>query len=261
MRFATCLTLIGLSGTAWGQAALDDAGTPQRTTDPNASPDTTATAEPKAEYGFDLRLRHVSIPKGLVELFVEHSAGGSSSNGIGVDLVRRRGDLELQLGFEFEHIEPGEGVWINKGDDVSGGDEADYIVSPEHTTDGETKLGWFTVEFTFLNHAKINKYVAVRYGGGAGIGFITGQLQHYDVICAGATNGNPEPGCVPNVAPFNGSAASATGPVAYDFPPIFPVVNAIIGVQIRPTPMAVVNIEGGIRTVPFIGLSVGYFLN
>jgi hypothetical protein len=65
---------------------------------------------------------------------------------------------------------------------------------------------------------------------------------------------------VPNVAPFNGTG-SATGPVAYDFPPVFPVVNAIIGLQIRPTPKAVVNIEGGIRTVPFIGLSVGYFLN
>src|ERR1043165_625409 len=106
MRLALLLTLVGLSGTAWGQAALDDAGKPQRTTDPNAAPDTTATAEPKPEYGFDLPLRHVAIPAGLVELFVEHSAGGSSSNGIGVDFVRRRGNVELQLGFEFEHIEP-----------------------------------------------------------------------------------------------------------------------------------------------------------
>jgi preprotein translocase subunit SecA len=38
-------------------------------------------------------------------------------------------------------------------------------------------------------------------------------------------------------------------------------INAILGLQIRPTPKAVINIEGGIRTVPFIGLSVGYFLN
>ncbi|HUS29463.1 MAG TPA: hypothetical protein VMZ53_13180 [Kofleriaceae bacterium] len=250
------MTLIGLSGTAWGGAALDDAGSPQRTTDPNASPDTPATAEPKLEYGVDIRLRHVMIPQGLVELFVERAAGGSGNNGIGLDLVRRRGNLELQLGFEFEHIEPGEGVWINKGDNVAGGDEADYIISAEHA--GKS-LGWFTLEFTFLNHAPINKYLAVRYGGGAGIGIITGELQHYDVICNGATNGNPEPGCVPPA--FGGTPQSSTGPVAYDFPPIFPVVNAIIGLQIRPAPKATINIEGGIRTVPFIGISAGYFFN
>jgi hypothetical protein len=256
MRFATCLTLLGLTGTAWGQAALDDAGKPERTTDPNASPDTPATAELKPEYGVGIRLRHVSIPTGLIELFVERSAGGASNNGIGVDFVRRRGNLELQLGMEFEHIEPGEGVWINKGDNVNAGDESDYIISAEHAG---TNLGWFTVEFTFLNHAPINKYVAVRYGGGAGIGFITGELQHYDVICAGgATNDNPSPGCVPQTAPYNGTG-NATGPVVYDFPPIFPVVNAIIGLQIRPTPKATINIEGGIRTIPFFGISAGYF--
>ena len=255
MRLASLVTLVGLTGTAWGGAALDDAGKPERTTDPNASPDTPATAEPKLEYGVDIRLRHVMIPKGLVELFVERAAGGASNNGIGLDLVRRRGNLELQLGFEFEHIEPGEGVWINKGDNVAGGDEADYIISADHAG---TSLGWFTIEFTFLNHAPITKNVAIRYGGGAGIGIITGELQHYDVICNGATNGNPEPGCVP---PAFGGTGSATGPVAYDFPPIFPVVNAIIGVQIRPTPKAVINVEGGIRTVPFIGISAGYFFN
>jgi hypothetical protein len=257
MRLAPLVTLVGLTGTAWGGAALDDAGKPQRTTDPNASPDSPATAEPKLEYGVDIRLRHVVIPKGLVELFVEHAAGGSSNNGIGLDLVRRRGDLELQLGFEFEHIEPTEGVWINKGDNVANGDEADYIINPDHAG---KNLGWFTIEFTFLNHAPINKYLAVRYGGGAGIGIITGELQHYDVICNGATNGSPEPGCVPQTAPFNGTG-SATGPVAYDFPPIFPVVNAIIGLQIKPAPKAVINVEGGIRTVPFIGISAGYFFN
>jgi hypothetical protein len=255
MRLAPLVTLIGLTSTAWGGAALDDAGTPQRTTDPNASPDTPATAEPKLEYGVDIRLRQVFVPQGLVELFVERAAGGSSNTGFGLDLVRRRGNLELQLGFEFEHIEPGEGVWINKGDNVAGGDEADYIISAEHA--GKS-LGWFTIEFTFLNHAPITKNIAVRYGGGAGIGIITGELQHYDVICNGATNGNPEPGCVP---PAYSGTGAATGPVAYDFPPIFPVVNAILGLQIKPTAKSTINIEGGIRTVPFIGISGGYFFN
>lgn len=255
MRFATSLTLLALSGTAWGQAALDDAGKPQHTTDPTASPETMALAEPKLEYGVDLRLRRVYVPNWMIGLFTERSAGGAANTGIGVDLVRRRGNLELQLGFEFEHTQPGEGVYINSGDNVAQGDEADYIISADHAG---KNLGWATIEFTFLNHAPIGKYLAVRYGGGAGLGIITGELQHYDVICNGATNDNPEPGCVPPTSPFNGSG-TATGPVAYDFPPVFPVVNAIIGLQIRPTPKAVINIETGIRTIPFFGMSAGYF--
>jgi hypothetical protein len=256
MRFATSLsllTVLGTAGSAFGQA-LDDEGKPVPTTDPAASP-TVVETSPKLEYGADIRLRQVFVPKGLLELFVERSAGGASNTGFGVDLVRRRGNLELQLGFEFEHIEVGEGAWINSGDNVAGGDEADYILSADHA--GKS-FGWFTLEFTFLNHAPINKYVAVRYGGGAGIGFITGELQKYDVICVGATNETPEPGCKPTGLGGQGIDAN-NAPEAYDMPPVFPVVNAIIGLQIRPTPKAVINVETGIRTIPFLGLSAGYF--
>lgn len=263
MRLASLVTLVGLTGTAWGGAALDDAGKPERTTDPNASPDTPATAEPKLEYGVDLRLRRVFVPEFMLNLFVDRHSGGISNTGIGADLIRRRGNLELQLGFEFEHVQPNEGVWINSNENVAQGDEADYIVSADRA--GKS-LGWFSIEFTFLNHAPINKYVAVRYGGGAGLGIITGGLQKYDVPCAaGATNENPEPACVPAgvTSPSGnvGTATQASGPNDYDLPPVFPVVNAIIGLQIRPAPKAVVNIEAGIRTIPFIGLSAGYFFN
>ncbi|HEY5945494.1 MAG TPA: hypothetical protein VIV40_08380 [Kofleriaceae bacterium] len=248
------LTILGAAGTAWGQA-LDDEGKPVPTTDPAAAPTSLDTATPKLEYGADLRLREVFVPGWMLGLFVDKHSGGISNGGIGVDLVRRRGNLELQLGFEFEHVQPNEGVWINSGDNVAAGDEADYIINPEHSG---KDLGWFTVEFTFLNHAPINKYVAIRYGGGAGIGFVTGGLQKYDVPCAaGTTNENPDPGCKPTS--LGGTAAAARGPNDYDLPPVFPVVNAIIGVQIRPTPKAVINLETGIRTLPFLGLSAGYF--
>ena len=148
MRFATSLTLLtvlGAAGSAWGQA-LDDEGKPVPTTDPAAAPTSLATTENQIEYGADIRLRQVFVPKGLIGLFVERVPGGASNTGFGVDLVRRRGNLELQLGFEFEHIEPKEGVFINSGDNVAGGDSADYLLSAEHAG---KKFGWFTLEFTF----------------------------------------------------------------------------------------------------------------
>src|SRR6267142_1523435 len=147
MRFATLALLTFAISTASGEAragaALDD-GTPKPTTDATARPDTPDLASDKVTYGVDIRLRKVYLPESLIGLFVEKAAGGSSSTGYGVDLVRRRGNLELQLGFEFEHIAPTEGVWINKGDDVTKGATVDYILNPTHAG---SEFGWFTVEF------------------------------------------------------------------------------------------------------------------
>lgn len=273
MRLGTGLAILVMGRTAHAGAALDDASkTPApattRTTDPAAAPDSLETAQDKVDYGVDLRLRHVWVPSGLIGLFVNRAAGGASNNGIGVDLVRRRGNLELQLGFEYEHLELQEGVYINSGDNVPG-DTADFILSPTHAPNGDS-LGWFTIEFTFMNHAPINKYISFRYGGGAGLGIITGKLYRIDTQCTGAaTNSNPEPGCVP--AGYNASNGTpGTGitspdhpgdpePNPYGLPPVFPVVNAVIGLQIKPVEKAVINIEAGIRTIPFVGMSAGYF--
>ncbi|HEY1554731.1 MAG TPA: hypothetical protein VGF94_07825 [Kofleriaceae bacterium] len=231
-----------------------------------ASPTTTSTtadASDKPEYGVDLRLREIYLPSSLVGLFVNHAAGGASNTGFGVDFVRRRGTLELQLGFEYEHINLQEGVYVNSGDNVQNGDTVDYILNPAHAG---TDFGWFTLEFTFMNHAPINKYLSFRYGGGAGIGFLTGAVKRYDIMCApGATNDSPSPQCVPQQFGGGGTISpdksGEVEPAAYDLPSVFPVVNAIIGLQIKPTPKAVINIEGGIRTLPFIGMSAGYFFN
>lgn len=257
MRTGTSLTLLALmTGTALAQPALDDAGKPKPTVDATASPGNLETTGPAPEYGVDLRIRQVFVPKGLLELFVDRSAGGASNTGFGVDLLRRRGNLELQLGFEYEKIEVKEGVWIASGDNVAAGDEADYLLSAARA--GES-LSWFTIEFTFLNHAPINDKLAFRYGGGAGLGIVMGSLQKYDVACVGATNDTPEPGCRPQQV-NGGNGIDADGvPADYDLPPVFPVVNAIIGLQIRPVKKAVINIETGIRTLPFVGVSAGYY--
>src|SRR5262252_7564787 len=149
MRFVTGLGLLAiLVGTARAGAALDDNSSsttppPQttRTTDPNAAPDSLQTSKDKVEYGVDLRLRQVFLPQGLIGLFVARAAGGASNTGFGVDLIRRRGDLELQLGFEYEHIALQEGVYINSGDSVPT-DTADFILSPTHAG---SDFGWFTI--------------------------------------------------------------------------------------------------------------------
>lgn len=251
---AVCLIVLVLAAVAGGSAmagpALDD---DKRTPDPATESEPTPNP---IEYGVGLRLRSVWVPRAILELFVERAADGAQNFGYGVELTRRRGTSELQLGFELEHINVGQGVWINKGDNVAANDEADFVLSPDSSG---KQLSWFTLEFTFLNHAEISKIFALRYGGGIGLGILIGELDHYNIICVNATNANPEPGCVPDR--FNGTGQYSEGSatvVAYDLPPVFPVVNAILGLQIRPTEQLTINIEGGIRTLPFFGVSTSY---
>jgi len=242
-------------GSAWAGPALDDDKQKERTQ--QTAPESTEPGEAPVEYGVGVRLRSVWVPKAILELFVQRAAGGAQNFGLGVDLTRRRGNTELQLGLEFERVNVGQGVWINKGDDVSAGDEADFVLGPDASGH---QLGWFTVEFTFINHAEINKYLAVRYGGGLGLGIVIGELDHYNIQCVNATNSAPEPGCV--AMRFGGNGIYSDGgqiEVAYDLPPVFPVVNAILGLQIKPTEHMTINVEGGIRTLPFLGVSSSIF--
>lgn len=99
--------------------------------------------------------------------------------------------------------------------------------------------------------------IGLRLGIGGGLGILTGELQRYDVLCNGATNATPVPGCVP--PQFQGTGTVTGGPTAYNLPPVFPVLNAIAGVQFRPLDKLTVNLEGGIRTMLFFGVSSSYF--
>lgn len=230
----------------------------------------TTTPSKPIEYGIGLRARQLHVDERLLELFMERVPGPAKGYGVGIELARRRGDLELQLSGEVDYLEPAEGVYIDKGADVAdpptgGGDEADFVLAPEHN--GNKRLAWMSLEFTFLNHASITKRIKIRYGAGLGVGVIRGKLGRYDIICSGATNANPEPGCVPPDPTFNGSGTYSDdggritpGTIAtYDLPRVLPVVNAIIGVQIRPFEKMTINIETGIRTVPFVGVSTAFF--
>ena len=261
-----CLMLGALGSTVWAGPALDDdkkaapiSGTNSAETP--AAPD--PNAEPAVDYGVGIRLREIFLPSGLMGLFVARTPGGAQNTGIGIELIRRRGETELQLGFEYEHITPAEGVYIERGKNVPA-DESDYILHPAHAG---KDLGWFTIDFTFVNHVQLTKQVQFRYGGGAGLGILTGELDHYNIVCAaGSSNNNVDPGCVPpdpRYATANGQGKGTYSddgtPKKYDLPPVFPVVNAIIGLQYKPTSALTINLEGGIRTLPFIGISSAYF--
>jgi len=226
------LLVVGLAAGTAGAQALDD--------DMGSSPAQPGTVNPeKTHIGLGLRVRNVRVPKPLIELFVERAAAGSSNVGIGLELSRRKGQFEVQFGLEYEKIFIPDGIWIDKGDQIPQ-DEVDFVEFEN--------FGWITAELSFLYHTPIVKQLSVRYGGGAGIGILRGEIIRTDYVC---TSSSVE-SCDPKINPENDKRP-------YDIPPVMLVVNAIIGLQIRPTDEIFINIEGGLRTVPFFGATAGYY--
>jgi len=230
--------ITGGAGTAGAQAALDDDDDDTTSPDPSTGDDDLDDAD-KTMIGAGVRLRSVTVPKGLIELFVEKAAGGSSEFGFGLEIARRRGNFEIQFGVEYDKIFIEKGLWIDKGDELPA-DEPDFV-----EFEG---FGWITAEVTFLNHTPIAKQFALRYGGGAGIALVRGEVVRTDYRCTSAD----EDTC-------SQSPAAENIREPYDIPPVMLIVNAILGVQIRPIDQLFINIEGGLRTVPFFGATLGYY--
>jgi hypothetical protein len=196
-------------------------------------------APEEARFGAGLRIRRVSIPKALIEVFVEKAATGVSGTGFGVELYRRRGNFELQVGFEYEGLDGDPGIWVDKNKTLTS-EGPDFVQFDD--------FGWFTIEVNFINHTPLSKYIALRYGGGAGLGILKGSVKRTDYVCTA----NDESTCSQDPAAVNVEEP-------YDFPPVFPVINAIIGMQFRPIENVVINVEGGLRTLLYFGLTAGYY--
>lgn len=231
------LSLVFATGTAAAQgAALDD----ETSGDP-AAPAIPGTDEggPKTNIGVGVRLRSVRIPAGMLEWFVEDVPGGVSNIGFGAELSRRKGEFEVQFGLEYEKLTVTPGPWLEKDKMIQGGSVDDV------RDDG---FGWVTAELSFMYHTPIIPQLAVRYGGGAGLGILMGSVRRTDQQCIT----NSYDSCVDDPSGENQDSP-------YDLPPVMLVVNAILGVQVRPTNEIFINIEGGLRTVPFFGMTAGYY--
>ena len=235
----TAAVVLGLGLDARGAAAQVALEEEEESSPPPTAPEA-AYAPIKTNIGLGLRLRNVRVPKGLLEAFVERAAGGSSNFGIGLELSRRKGNFEFQFGLEYEKIFIEPGIWIDKGDSIPQ-DEADFVEFED--------FGWVTAEATFLYHTEIVPQFAIRYGGGAGIGVFMGDVVRTDYVCTSSDpdSCNEKPGAENMKTPYE------------NIPPVFLVVNAIVGVQIRPTEAIFINIEGGLRTLPFFGTTAGYY--
>lgn len=231
-------TLLVSAGSARGQGAAidDDAPAPAPA---GAAAD--LTVGPPAQLGVGLRIRSVRMPQSLVELFVESTEGSQSHLGLGVEFNRRRGDFEFAIGLEFESLAMNNGIWVDKGDSIPV-DEADLV-----EFDG---LGWVGLDASFLWHQRLHDKVSLRYGAGLGLAYVYGDVLRTDYRC---TTDQVESCSLRTNPPAEQNRTPEDG-----IPPVFPIVNVSVGLQVMPVDKVLITFEAGIRTIPFFGTTLGY---
>ncbi len=194
----------------------------------------------KVRHGVGLRLRYIFVPKGLIELFLEEAPSGVSQTGFGIDYVRRKKNFEFSVGFEYDKLAPDDGYFVERGGDPRQAGTTDFI-----EFDG---LSWYTIDASIVYHQPLSPLISLRYGGGLGFGIVTGDVISTDAQCGGTD--------------LQGGDCARTGPEIdkkedfFRFPPVF---NVIGGVQVTPADNFAINVEVGMRTVFYSGISGQYF--
>lgn len=219
-----------------------------------AEPDTTVTAgvpmvdaakqdAGAARYGLGVRARWVSVPTWLLGIFLNQSKSLSSYT-LGIEGFRRRGDFDFVLGVAWQSLSPPDGNWLGKGKDPV--TDTDFVQF--------RGLGAVSVDAAFILRTELNPYVSLHYGGGIGLGIVTGKMMRTSDGTPGcATSPGDTNACTPIIPPtctatattacpvsvINGSGGMSDGPQHGsqfrddNVPTVYPIVNLVTGLDFR----------------------------
>jgi len=284
--FALCVLVPLGASTAFAEPAeappADEAGkmpAPQEATSPSSpsgtpsAPDTGIGSETTAvggvpmvdartqdangvRYGLAVRGRWITVPSWLLGIFLDQSKSLSSYS-TGIEGFRRSGDFDFVLGVAWQALSPPDGNWLGKGKTAA--TDTDYIQFKG--------LGAISVDAAFILRTELNPYVHLRYGGGIGIGIITGKMLQTSAGTPGcATSPGDTTKCYPILSPpcaagpcteseLKNSEGNTDSPQSgsrfksTDIPAVYPIVNLVTGLDFK-----IPNADG-----LEVKIDVGYF--
>jgi hypothetical protein len=228
------------------------------------------TRSPNVSYGVGARLRWVSVPKWMLNLFTTRNVP-LSSYAVAGELYRRKGEFDFIVSIGYQNMSPSDGNWLGRGHDPT--IDTDYVQFKS--------LALWAADASFVWHSFFNDWFGLHYGAGLGLAIVTGQMLRTSDGSAGcATNagdftkcypvglkGGPCPpsGCSDTaLAMTQGTGAdSSTTPHRFvdpNVPSALPIVNVLVGMDFRVPRVRgwEAKIEGGFYDAFFLGGGVGY---
>lgn len=241
------------------------------------APAATTTTEAEEEdtrpkdlfYGMGARMRWVSIPKWMLNLFTEENQSLSSYHA-GVEFFRRRTDMDFILGLSFQKMSPGDGNWLGKGEDPA--EKTDFVQFRD--------FNMISLDGAFVWRQTFSPYFGIHYGAGIGVALVTGKILRTSSTGCTSTNLGDLTMCRPLGVTCNaggcsekdladtevkgGKAVDEPGdPSRYkdgNVPPVIPIVNVLGGIDVMHPDIKGLNlrIEGGFFNAFFLGGALMY---
>lgn len=258
-KLAGVLLAILVSSPAWAQPAEPPPEEP--------APVVSTTPKPvprEAFYGAGARLRWVSVPHWLLDLFTKENQS-LSSYGFAAEFFRRKGDMDIVVGVSYQRMGPPDGNWLGRGQLAS--EETDLVQF--------RNFGFVGFDASFIWRTVMSEYVAFRYGAGLGLAIITGHmLRVSNAGCTDANAGNtlmckprycPATGCTEELHVRNQGQLDQgpTDPHRFkdtNVPGAIPIINLVTGVDFHiPNVKGLeLRVEGGFYNAFFLGLAAAY---
>ena len=227
--------------------------------------DAGATRPADLSYGVGARLRWVTVPAWMLNLFTERNVP-LSSWGTGIEFFRRKANFDFVVSLTYQNMSPRDGNWLGK--DNPAAVDTDYVQF--------NKLAMWGVDASFIWHTMFNEWFGVHYGAGVGLGIVQGQILRTSnwSMCT-AENAGDLTQCHPQGATCTGESCqlspstllpgpdSPANPHRFadpNVPPVLPIVNAVVGIDFRLPQVRgwEAKIEGGFYNAFFLGGGVGY---
>jgi hypothetical protein len=120
----------------------------------------------------------------------------TSFGSFGAEVFRRKGGLDIVLGFTYQNITPEDGNWLGKNKDPI--KDTDYVQVRD--------LALLGVDATFVWRTYLSDYFSVHYGAGLGVAFVRGEVlrtSNSTALC-NASNAGRYPECRPAWCPPTG---------------------------------------------------------
>jgi hypothetical protein len=202
-----------------------------------------------------LRGRYMAVPNGIIDSFVfshkddafpdRPSIWGVSG---GLEFVIRNQNANGIFYVEYLFSGIKEGYW----DDVESPpdfDDGSYLV-PE-------RLGLVNLGANGAYEIHANSWFSFLFGGGLGLGILTGQLTEWEPGEDGSgESDNTDPDCGPTEPAYDRKDHCADDG-ALGLPPVVPLVDMFLAVRFHMGDRATLRLEGGLHDMLYTGMSVG----
>jgi hypothetical protein len=199
-------------------------------------------SEPPSRFGVGVRARVHGLPSLALDLFYDQHPGllDTAQESLGIELIRRKGSIDLRISFDYSNYSGSDGdgdVFLAKGDDIG---QLEFVKS---------SLQLFSADLSAIGSAQITSWMHFTYGAGLGLGLIRGELVRTDTFA-------PDPNDPATRRRCNAVGDPDINCLEVDFvedsvPPVFPVLNMLLGMRFDLSKNVALRAEGGLR-----GLSV-----